>query len=129
MVNDPLADALNVIKTNEIAGKPACTISPASKLIREVLLIFQKQGYIGDFEFVDNGTSGLFRVHLIGKVNSCSAIKPRFSVKKTEWNKWEQRYIPSRDFGLLIVSTPMGLMTNREAREKNTGGRLIAYVY
>ena len=65
----------------------------------------------------------------MGKVNSCGAIKPRFAVKTTEWNKWEQRYIPSRDFGLLIVSTPKGIMTNRDAKGKNTGGRLIAYVY
>ncbi|RLG18175.1 30S ribosomal protein S8 [Candidatus Micrarchaeota archaeon] len=129
MVNDPLADALNVIRTNEIAGKPECLIRPASRLIREVLLILQKQGYIGDFEFVDNGTSGLFKVNLIGKINSCGAIKPRFAVKKCEWNKWEQRYIPSKDFGLLIVSTPKGILTNREAKEKNSGGRLIAYVY
>jgi len=129
MVNDPLADALNTIKTSEIAGKQECIIFPASRLIRAVLLIFQRQGYIGEFEFVDDGTSGSFKIRLVGKVNSCGAIKPRFAVKTTEWNKWEQRYIPSRDFGLLIVSTPKGIMTNRDAKGKNTGGRLIAYVY
>ncbi|VVC04289.1 30S ribosomal protein S8 [Candidatus Burarchaeum australiense] len=129
MVNDPLADALNVIRTHEIAGKSECTIDPASKLVREVLLIFQRKGYLGDVEFVDNGTSGTFKLQLVGKINSCGVIKPRFAVKKTDWNKWEQRYIPSRDFGMLIVSTPKGLMTNAEAKEKNTGGRLIAYVY
>lgn len=129
MVNDPLADALNTIKTHEIAGKPDCTISPASKIVREVLLIFQRKGYLGDLEFVDNGTSGEFKVQLVGKINACGIIKPRFAVKKMEWNKWEQRYIPSRDFGMLIVSTPKGMMTNAEAKEKNTGGRLIAYVY
>ncbi|MDO8339374.1 MAG: 30S ribosomal protein S8 [Candidatus Burarchaeum sp.] len=129
MVNDPLADALNTIKTHEIAGKPECTILPASKIVREVLLIFQRKGYIGEMEFVDNGTSGAFEVQLVGKINSCGTIKPRFAVKKTDWNKWEQRYIPSKDFGLLIVSTPKGMMTNSEAKDKNTGGRLIAYVY
>ena len=129
MVNDPLADALNTIKTHEIAGKPDCTIMPASKIVREVLLIFQRRGYIGEMEFVDNGTSGAFKVQLVGKINACGTIKPRFAVKKTEWNKWEQRYIPSKDFGTLIVSTPKGMMTNNEAKDKNTGGRLIAYVY
>ncbi|MFA6035710.1 MAG: 30S ribosomal protein S8 [Candidatus Micrarchaeia archaeon] len=129
MANDPLADALNTIKTHEMTGKSDCTLRPASGLIREVLLIFQRKGYIGDFEFVDDGTSGMFRVRLIGKINSCGVVKPRFAVKKLEWNKWEQRYIPSRDFGTLIVSTPKGIMTNSEAKDKGTGGRLIAYVY
>jgi len=129
MVNDPLADALNVIRTNEIAGKQDCIITPASKLLREVLLIFQKQGYVGDFEFLDNGTSGSFKVKLVGRVNSCGAIKPRYAVRRADWNKWEERYIQSKDFGLLIVSTPKGLMTNQDAKEKKTGGRLIAYVY
>ncbi len=125
---DLLADALNTLKTHEIAGKPDCDVRP-SKMVRETLKILQAKGYIGDFEFVDDGTSGMFRVRLIGKINSCGVVKPRFAVKKLEWNKWEQRYIPSRDFGTLIVSTPKGIMTNSEAKDKGTGGRLIAYVY
>ncbi|MEM3399677.1 MAG: 30S ribosomal protein S8 [Candidatus Micrarchaeia archaeon] len=129
MANDPLADALNVIKTHEIAGISECTIRPASKLIREVLCIFQRCNYIGDFEFIDDGKSGSFKVQLLGNINNCGVIKPRFAVKKNEWVKWEQRYIPSKDFGLLIVSTPHGLMTNSEAKERGIGGRLIAYIY
>jgi small subunit ribosomal protein S8 len=129
MVNDPLADALNTIRTHEMTGKSECTLTPASGIIREVLLIFQQKGYIGEFEFMDNGTSGEFKVRLLGKVNSCGVIKPRFAVKKAEWNKWEQRYIPGKGFGLLIVSTPKGIMTNDDAKGKGTGGRLIAYIY
>ncbi|MEW6328940.1 MAG: 30S ribosomal protein S8 [Candidatus Micrarchaeota archaeon] len=129
MANDPLSDALNTIKTHEIVGKRECVIKPASKLIREVLFIFQKHNYIGEFEFVDDGKSGSFRVQLLGRINKCSTINPRFAVKKEQWSKWEQRYVPSKDFGVLIVSTPLGLMTNADAKEKKIGGRLIAYVY
>ena len=127
--NDPLADALNTIRTHEKVGKRECLIRPASGLIREVLLLFQRHNYIGEFEFIDDGKSGAFRVQLLGNINDTKAIKPRFSVRIDEWNKWEQRYIPSRDFGLLIVSTPQGLMTNAEAKQKKTGGKLLAYVY
>ena len=129
MTNDPLADAVNTIKTHEITGKSECTITPASKLIKEILTLFQKHNYIGDFEFIDDGKSGSFKVELLGRINNCKVIKPRFAVKKDEWVKWEQRYIPSPDFGLIIVSTPQGLMTNKEAREKAIGGKLIAFVY
>jgi small subunit ribosomal protein S8 len=129
MANDPLSDALNSIKTHEIVGKNECHIKPASKLIREVLTIFQSNNYIGDFEMVDDGKSGSFRVRLLGRINDCKTIKPRFAVKNMDWNSWEQRYIPGKGFGFLIVSTSKGVMTNIEAKKKKIGGRLIAYIY
>ena len=129
MANDPLSDALNVIKTHEIVGKKDCSIKPASKLIKEVLALFQSHNYIGDFEMVDDGKSGSFKVRLLGRINDCKTIKPRFPVKNEDWNKWEQRYIPSKDFGLLVVSTSRGIMTNFDAKKKRIGGRLIAYIY
>jgi len=128
MANDPLADALNSIKTHETFGKPACEVKP-SKLVRETLRILQRAGFIGDFEFVDDGKNGYFKIRLLGKVNQCGAVKPRFAVKKTEWPEWEQKYLPGVGFGMFIVSTPQGLMTNAEAKEKGLGGRLIAFVY
>lgn len=124
-----MADTLNVIRTHERAGKKECIIRPASKLIKEVLLLLQRNNYIGEFEFIDDGKSGSFKVRLLGNINDTKVIKPRFSVKTTEWGKWEQRFIPSKDFGMLIVSTPYGLLTNAEAKKKGTGGKLIAYVY
>ncbi|MFA5106137.1 MAG: 30S ribosomal protein S8 [Candidatus Micrarchaeia archaeon] len=128
MADDLLADALNAIKTNETAGKRECLVR-SSKIVRETLKILQFAGYIGDFEFVDNGKGGLFKIRLVGRINECGAIKPRFPVKKDSWNDWEQRYIPGVDFGMLIVSTPEGMMSNRDAQTKKIGGRLIAYVY
>lgn len=129
MINDPVADALNSIKTHEMNGKMECDIKPASKFIQKILSIFQKYEYIGEFEFIDDGKSGSFKVKLLGRVNNCGVIKPRFSVKYDEWSKWEERYIPSKDFGILIVSTSQGLMTNREAKKKKIGGKLIGYIY
>ncbi|QLJ53007.1 MAG: SSU ribosomal protein S15Ae (S8p) [Candidatus Fermentimicrarchaeum limneticum] len=129
MTNDPLADAVNTIKTHEMLGRSSCVITPASKLIKEVLMIFQQHKYIGEFEYVDDGKSGSFKVQLNGNINDCKVIKPRFAVKKDEWAKWEQRYVPGPDFGILVVSTPQGLMTNADARGKKIGGRLVAYIY
>lgn len=128
MANDPLADALNTIKTHEMFSKQSCEVKP-SKLVRETLKILQRRGFIGDFEFVDDGKTGYFRIKLLGKVNACAAVKPRFAVKKSEWISWESKFLPGVGFGLFVVSTPLGLMTNEEAKEKGLGGRLIAYVY
>ena len=93
MANDPLADALNSIKTHETFGKSSCEVKP-SKLVRETLKILQRSGFIGDFEFVDDGKSGYFKIKLMGKVNQCGAVKPRFAVKNADWGSLEQKYLP-----------------------------------
>lgn len=129
MLLDPLADALSVIKNAEDVGKPECTISPASKLIGSVLKVMKDKGYIGDFEFVDDGKSGLFKVQLKGNINRCGVIRPRHAVKNTEFEKWEKRFLPARGFGSIILTTPDGVMAHSEARENGIGGQLLAYVY
>ena len=128
MRHDLLSDVLYVINNAEKIGKPTCIV-PASSLVKEVLGVIQKAGYIGDFEFMDDGRSGQFRINLIGRINKSRAIKPRFAVKKDEFEKWENRYLPAKGFGMLIVSTPNGVTSQKEAAEKQQGGRLLAYVY
>ncbi len=126
---DPLANALSTIKNAESVGKGECDVTPVSKLIGDVLRVMQKGGYIGDFEYVEDGKSGIFTIELVGAINKCGAIKPRFSVQTTDIEKWEQRYLPARNFGYLIVTTSEGIMTHVEARERGIGGKLLAYVY
>jgi len=126
---DPLANAFSNILNRERIGRNECIIRPTSKLIAGVLQIMQKAGYVGEFELIDDGRAGVFRVQLLGRINKCGVIKPRYPVKYREFEKWEQRFLPSRRFGLLIVSTPEGLMSHIEAKKRKIGGRLIAYVY
>lgn len=95
----------------------------------QVLRVMQKNGYIGEFEYIDDGRSGKFRVQLLGRINSCAVIKPRYSVKVDRIEEWEKRYLPSREVGLLIVSSPGEVLSQREAKEHKVGGRLLAYVY
>ena len=126
---DPFADALSAINNADRVGKKEITIYPASKLLLNVLEILQKHNYIGGYEYIDDGREGMVKVKLSGRIVKTGAIKPRFPVKKDEWTKWEQRYLPARGIGILIVSTPQGVMTNEEAKRRGIGGRLIAYVY
>jgi len=128
MIHDPLADALSAIKNAERVGKKEC-ITRASKIIKSVLQILQEKGYIGAFEFIADGKSGKFRVELKGKIIDCNVIKPHFPVKVEELQKWEKRYLPAREFGYLILSTPKGIMDHRKARELHVGGKLLAFVY
>jgi len=126
---DTLANGLITIINNEIRNKRECVISPASKLLGRVLRIMQLNGYIGEFEFIDDGRSGKFKVQLLGRINKCGAIRPRFPVKVGEFEQWEKKFLPSRDVGILVVSTSSGVISHREAEEKNIGGRLLAFVY
>ncbi len=129
---DPLANALATIYNNEMRAKPEALIWPASKLIMNVLRVMQREGYISEFEYIDDGRWGKIRVKLLGRINKCGVIKPRFPVKYRDLERmpdWLRKYLPSKDVGVLIISTPHGVMSHREALAKRLGGVLLAYVY
>ena len=129
MLNDPLANALSLMKNAELKGKGVCNIQPSSKLIGGVLTLLKDKGYISEFEHIDDGKAGVFQVKLIGNINNCGVIKPRYPVKREELEKWESRYLPARDFGLLILTTTKGIVSHSEAKKNGMGGKLLAYVY
>ena len=128
MRHDILSDVLVTIKNADLLGK-ASAVVPASKLIGNVLKLLTEKGYLNNYEFNDNGKGGEFIISLNGRINSCGAIKPRFSVKLKDMETHEARYLPAKDFGILILTTPYGVMNNDQAREASTGGKLLAYVY
>ena len=128
-MGDTLSDGLSTINNNELRNKKECILSPASKLLGNVLRVMQLNGYIGEFEFIDDGRAGKFRVQLLGRINKCGAIRPRFSTKVKDYEKWEKKFLPSRDIGILIVSTPHGVLSHREAKKRGVGGKLLAFVY
>ena len=129
MLNDPLANALSTIKNAETKGKEKCIIRPSSKIIGGILNLLKDNGYVGKFEYVDDGKAGIFQVKLIGNINNCGVIKPRYSIKIRDIEQWESRYLPGRDFGLLILTTTKGIISHYDARKKGIGGKLLAYVY
>lgn len=124
-----LSNLFSTIYNNELRKKKDCLVIPASKLASEVLRTLQKYKYIGEFEFIDDGLAGKLRIQLLGKINKCGVISPRFSVGKDEYNKWERRFLPSIGTGILIVTTPKGVMSHMEAILQETGGKLIGYTF
>jgi small subunit ribosomal protein S8 len=126
---DTLANGLTTVINNEMRNKRECIISPASRLLGRVLRIMQLNGYIGEFEFIDDGRSGKFKVQLLGRINKCGAIRPRFSVKMDKFEEWEKKFLPSRDVGLIVISSANGVLSHKEAKEKRIGGKLLAFIY
>ena len=128
MRHDIVADMFSVIKNAESTGKKVCMV-PASNLIKNMLLILQREGYIGDFEKIDDTMGGTFKISLLGKINDCGVIKPRISVSKSEFISSEKRFLPASSLGVLLVSTSQGVVSHSEAKEKGIGGKLLGYVY
>ena len=127
--SNPTADGMCTLKNAGDTGKSECTIEPASKLLGAMLRIMQESGYIKGFEFVEDGRGGQLVVHLTGKINNCGAISPRFSVQLEEMESWEKRYLPGKNFGILMLSTSHGVLSHEQARKEGIGGELLGYVY
>ena len=86
-------------------------------------------GYIGEFEIVDDHRAGKVCIDLLGRINKCGVISPRFDIALEDIEKWVIRLLPSRQFGYIILTTSYGIMDHEEARRKGTGGKILGYVY
>lgn len=128
-LNDPLAIALSNIYNAEKIGRAECAIQVTSRIIKKVLDVFKTYNYIKNYESIGNPKKPTIKVLLNGNINRCAVIKPRFSVQLDEFEKFEKRFLPASNFGILILTTSKGIITNQEAKEKKIGGRLLAYVY
>ena len=124
-----LSNMFASLQNAEMRNKKEVMVIPASKLASEVLRVLQKRNYVGEFEFIDDGVGGKLRVQLLGKINKCGVISPRFPVRSLKLVDWEHRYLPAVGVGTLIVSTPKGVMSHVEAQEMHLGGRLVGFVY
>jgi small subunit ribosomal protein S8 len=128
-LNDPLSNVLSQIDAYEKAGKKEMLTKNNSKVIRKVLSIMQDNKYIGGFDEIKDSKGDFLRIHLLGNINRIGVVKPRFSLKKDNFEKFEKRFLPAKDFGILLISTSQGMMTNDEAKRKGLGGKLVSYCY
>ncbi|MFA5797875.1 MAG: 30S ribosomal protein S8 [Candidatus Woesearchaeota archaeon] len=129
MLNDPLANVLSYISNHEKLGRKEIQVQNNSKVIKKVLEILNTHHYVGSYTEVENGRGHVLAINLLGTINKVGVIKPRFNVQKDNYEKFEKRYLPAKDFGILIVSTSKGMMTHTDAKALGIGGRLVAYCY
>lgn len=86
-------------------------------------------GYIGDFEYVDDHRAGKIVVELNGRLNKCGCISPRYDIANSEMESWTGRLLPSRQFGVIVMTTSAGIMDMEEARRKRIGGKVLGFFY
>lgn len=128
-LNDPLAAVLSKIKNAERIGKKQETTSFNSKLIKNILDLLNELSFLGKVEEIETSQGKALKIELLGNINGLGVIKPRYSIKLADYEKFEKRFLPAKDFGVLIVSTHKGIMTHNEAKEKKLGGRLLIFCY
>ncbi len=128
-LNDPLANAMSTIYNAQKRGMQECVLYPSSNVVKGVLKILQDARFLGEFKESTDSRGNYLTIQLIGAINKCGVIKPRFSVQKDDFERWEKRFLVAKDFGIIVVSTNQGIMTHADAKEKGVGGRLLAYCY
>ncbi|MFT4244790.1 MAG: 30S ribosomal protein S8 [Candidatus Woesearchaeota archaeon] len=127
-LNDPIADSLSKIN-NAVKGLHSFVILKKSKLLLSLLKQLQTYEYVGEIEEIQDNKQGMIKVYLIGNINKCSVIKPRYPIKVDELETYERKYLPAKDFGVLLITTNKGILTQDQAKEQNVGGALLAYCY
>jgi small subunit ribosomal protein S8 len=128
MKNDIVSDALNNIMNSKKVEKKEVRINRISGFLINIFEKMKDKKYI-DFEVKDEGDKKPYVIVKVLKLNVCKSIKPRYSVTTERVEKYLRRYLPSRNFGTVLISTNKGLMTHEEAQENNIGGSLVAYFY
>ena len=126
MSQDIVSDALNMMKNAKKARKDSVKINRISNLLIEILKIMKQKGAVKKYKI--NSKEKSIEITL-GDFFECNSIKPRFSATLEGLEKYRRRYLPSRNFGTIIISTNKGLLTHEEAEKEKIGGSLIAYFY
>ncbi len=129
-MTDPVADMLTRIRNACSAGHRRVDI-PASKLKAEVARLLRDNHYIADFKVLEDGERGVLRLYLKYH-NELPVIRELKRVSTPGLRRYVKcREIPrvKNGLGMAIVSTPKGLMSDRDARTANLGGELVAVIW
>jgi small subunit ribosomal protein S15Ae len=68
-------------------------------------------------------------MQLNGRLNKCGVISPRYDVSHNNIEDWIGRLLPSRQFGMIVLTTACGIMDHEEARRKRVGGKVLGFFY
>ncbi len=131
MVNDPVSDLLIRIK-NASEAKHKSLVVPSSKMAISILSVLKSEGFIKDFEEIDIEAKKFVKIHL-----RYSNSKDGYILGIKRISKPGRRVYVGREqlpkvldgFGTAIISTPKGVMSDKEARNMGVGGEVLCFIW
>ena len=130
-ITDPIADMLTRIRNANNAKHDTVDV-PASKMKTAIAQILLDEGYIKNFQLIDDGTQGVIRIALkynAGKEQVISGLKRVSKPGLRVYAGADELPKVLRGLGIAIVSTSKGVMTDKKAREAHVGGEVLAFVW
>ena len=130
-ISDVIADMLTRIRNANDAKHDTVDI-PASNLKKSIAQILLDEGYIKNFQIVENGKQGIIRVTLKYAAGKQKVIHGLRRVSKPGlriYSNCEDMPRVMNGLGIAIVSTSKGVMTDKKARQNNVGGEVLAFVW
>ncbi len=131
VLTDPIADFLTRIRNANMAKHDSVEI-PASNIKKSLAEILKQEGFIRDYEVTEDGKQGVIKIDLKYGPNGERVISGLKRISKPGLRNYVSAdNLPKvlNGLGIAIVSTSAGILTDKEAREKNVGGEVIAYVW
>jgi small subunit ribosomal protein S8 len=130
-LTDPIADFLTRIRNANMVYKERVEI-PASKMKRALADILKSEGFIRTYEYVDDNKQGILRLYLKYGPNRVKVITGLKRISKPGLRVYARKDEVPRvlgGLGVAVISTPRGLMTDKQARKEGTGGEVICYIW
>jgi small subunit ribosomal protein S8 len=130
-ITDPIADMLTRIR-NAAAAKHDKVDVPASNMKKAIAEILFEEGYIKNYQLIDNSTQGIIRITLKYGANKSKIINGLKRISKPGLRVYagcEELPKVLKGLGIAIISTSKGVMTDKKARAENVGGEILAYVW
>ena len=131
VMTDPIADMLTRIRNANTVRHDKLEL-PASNLKKEIAKILKREGYIRDVEFVDDKKQGVIRIFLKygqGDERVISGLKKISKPGLRVYTGSDEVPRVLNGLGIAVISTSSGLITDKEARQQNIGGEVLAYVW
>ena len=130
-ITDPIADMLTRIRNANNAKHDTVDV-PASNMKKSIAQILLDEGYIKNFQLIDDGTQGVIRISLkygAGKEKVIAGLRRVSKPGLRVYAGADELPKVLRGLGIAIVSTSKGIMTDKKAREAHVGGEVLAFVW
>lgn len=131
VMTDPIADLLTRIRNANMVRHEKLEV-PASKIKRDIAELLKQEGFIRDVEFIEDNKQGIIRIFLKYGANNERVITGLKRISKPGLRVYAKaNEVPKvlNGLGIALVSTSQGVLTDKEARAKQVGGEVLAYVW